>query len=203
MTEVRLRPSLRGSGQALGVITLVVCSVFFIIGGLYDPASIGGIIFITLGAVGVLGFGGVLVVILGHLLGRRPLLVLDDEGVRIPAKWPLSRSRDRFLPWTDIATVCAWSQGVPTGKGLAHQLAFLPTEESEAAQDPSGSEMVMIKTQGLPGVAIYRWSVPILPGWTVKPDEVFKAAKQHVPFEDRRIGVRKTRKVVRKAPPAA
>ncbi|GAA3230863.1 hypothetical protein [Actinocorallia longicatena] len=203
--EVRLRPSFQGSGQALGVVTLVVCSALFVVGGLYDPSSVGGVLFITLGLIGVIGFGGVLVVVVGHLLGRRPLLVLDDEGVSVPAKWPLPRSRDRRLPWADVASVCAWSQGVPTGKGLAHQLAFLPREGSAESRHSSGAEMLMIKVQGLPGVPVLRWSVRTLPGWTVKPDDVFKAVKARTdaPFEDRRVGLPRKRRVVRKAPPAA
>jgi hypothetical protein len=203
--EVRLRPSLRGSGQALGVVTLVVCSALFIVGGLYDPASVGGIVFIVLGLVGVIGFGGALAMVVGHLLGRRPLLVLDGSGVRIPAKWPLPRSLDRQLPWSDVAAVCAWTEGVPAGRGLEHQLAFLPREGSPEARHTSGAELLMVKTQGLPGVPVLRWSVRTLPGWTIKPDDVIKAvrARTDAPFEDRRIGLPKKRKVVRKAPPAA
>ncbi|GAB3658662.1 hypothetical protein GCM10027589_19300 [Actinocorallia lasiicapitis] len=205
MAEVRLRPSFRGSGQALGVVTLVVCSAFFIVGGLYDPGSAGGILFLTLGIIGVVGFGGVLVVVVGHLLGRRPLLVIDETGVTVPAKWPISRSRDRHLPWADVAAVCAWSEGVPTGRGLSHQLSFLARPEAPEARRSGGAEMIMVKTHGLPGVPLLRWSVRALPGWTVGLDEVIKTVRSHTdaPYEDRRVGLPRKRKVVRKAPPAA
>ncbi|MCD0448042.1 hypothetical protein LO762_02350 [Actinocorallia sp. API 0066] len=201
-TEVRLRPSLQGSGQALGVVILLSCSVLFFLGGLTDPGSVGGVVYLLLGATGIVAFGAVLVVVLGHLLGRRPLLVLEDDGVRIPARWPLPRSGDRVLPWSEIAAVCAWSQGVPTGRGLAHQLAFLPVEESPQARHTAGAEMLMVKTQGLPGVPVLRWNVATLPGWTVKADEVIAEVRRRTdaPFEDRRIGLPKRRKVVRQKP---
>ena len=198
--DVRLRPSFSGSGQALGGATLLLCSALFVYGGSYDPASIGGLIFIVLGVIGVLGFGTVLVVTLGHLLGRRPLLILDDGGVLIPAKWPLPRSRDRFLPWDDIASACAWSQGVPTGKGLQHQLAFLPKPGTAEAAHTSGSEILRVKTAGLDGVPVLRWSVPMLPGWTVKPDVVLAEVRRRLPYEDRRVGLPKKRIIVRKRP---
>ncbi|MEO3782243.1 hypothetical protein ABGB12_02860 [Actinocorallia sp. B10E7] len=198
-TEVRLRPSFSGSGQALAVLILLFCSAMFIVGGIADPASPGGIVFLVLGITGVIAFGLSLVVITGHLLGRRPLLVLDGTGVSVPAKWPLPRSRDRFLPWAEVASVCAWTDGVPGGKGLAHRLAFLPCEESPHARHTSGAEMLRVKTQGLPGVAVLRWNVPVLAGWTVPQDEVIKAVRalSDAPFEDRRIGLPKRRRVVR------
>ncbi|GAB2811244.1 hypothetical protein GCM10022221_05860 [Actinocorallia aurea] len=198
--EVRLRPSFQGSGQVIGVTILLVCSVLFVIGGLADPASVGGVVFLLLGGTGTLAFGAVLLVLLGHLLGRRPLLVLEDEGVRIPAKWPMPRDGDRVLPWAEVASVCAWSQGVPTGKGLAHQLAFLPVPESAQAAKVSGAEILRVKTQGLPGVAVLRWNVATLPGWTVKADDVIREVRKRTdaPFEDRRVGLPKKRRVVRK-----
>ncbi|ROO83083.1 hypothetical protein EDD29_0573 [Actinocorallia herbida] len=182
---------------------LLVCSVLFIVGGVADPASVGGVVFLFLGVTGTLAFGAVLLVLLGHLLGRRPLLVLEDEGVRIPAKWPMPRRGDRVLPWGEIASVCAWTQGVLTGKGTAHQLAFLPEPESAHAAHVSGAEILRVKTQGMPGTAVLRWNVATLPGWTVKPDEVIREVRKRTdaPFEDRRVGLPKKRRVVRKAPP--
>ncbi|WP_106399560.1 hypothetical protein [Actinocorallia populi] len=196
---VRLKPSFRGSGQAVGVLILLFCSVMFVIGGLADPASAGGVVFLLLGVTGVVAFGAVLAVVAGHLLGRRPLLVLDGEGVRVPAKWPLPRSRDRFLPWGEVAAVCAWTEGIPGGKGLAHRLAFLPAEDSPHARATSGAEMLRVKTQGLPGVPVLRWSVPVLDGWTVPQDRVIEQVRalSEAPFEDRRIGLPKRRRVIR------
>lgn len=196
---VRLRPSFRGSGQAVGVLILLFCSAMFIVGGLAAPGSAGGVVFLVLGVTGVVAFGSVLAVVVGHLLGRRPLLVLDGEGVRIPAKWPLPRSRDRFLPWAEVAAVCAWTDGIPGGKGLAHRLAFLPAEESPHARGTSGAEMLRVKTQGLPGVPVLRWNVPVLDGWTVSQDEVIRRVRAltDAPFEDRRIGLPRKRRIVR------
>lgn len=199
--EVRLRPSFQGSGQVIGVAILFGCSVLFVFGGLADPASVGGVVFLALGVTGIVAFGAVLVVLLGHLLGRRPLLVLADEGVRIPARWPLPRGGDRVLPWEEIGSVCAWTQGVLTGKGVAHQLAFLPAEGSEQARHTSGAEMLRVKTQGMPGVAVLRWNVQTLPGWSVRADDVIAEVRRRTaaPFEDRRVGLPKKRRVVRKA----
>lgn len=196
---VRLKPSFSGSGQVLGVLILLLCSALFVVGGLSDPGSVGGVVFLVLGVTGVAAFGCVLVVLAGHLLGRRPLLVLDADGVRIPAKWPLPHSRDRYLPWTEVASVCAWTEGVPGGKGLAHRLAFLPDKSSEQARHTSGAEMLAVKTQGMPGVAVLRWSVPVLAGWTVSHDEVVKSVRalSQAPFEDRRVGLPKKRRIVR------
>jgi len=196
---VRLKPSLNGSGQAVGVLILLFCSAMFVVGGLADPASAGGVVFLVLGITGVAAFGSVLVVVVGHLLGRRPLLVLDGEGVRVPAKWPFPRSRDRFLPWAEVASVCAWTDGVPGGRGLAHRLAFLPTEDSPHSRATSGAEMLRVKTQGLPGVPVLRWNIAVLDGWTVPQDEVIKTirALSDAPFEDRRVGLPKKRRIVR------
>ncbi|MDX6738785.1 hypothetical protein [Actinocorallia sp. A-T 12471] len=201
--EVRLRPSFQGSGQVIGVVILLACSVLFVVGGLADPASPGGVVFLVLGGTGIVAFGAVLLVLLGHLLGRRPLLVLEDGGVRVPARWPMPRSRDRVLPWHEVASVCAWTQGVMTGRGVSHQLAFLPVADSSHAAHTSGAEILRVKTQGMPGVAVLRWNVATLPGWTVKADDVIREVRKRtdVPFEDRRVGLPKKRRVVRKAPP--
>jgi hypothetical protein len=181
---VRLRPTRRAVAQATGRVLLTAVSALFIVGGAADPASFGGVLFLVLGAAGVALFGGGALVITGGLVARRPVLEIDDEGVRRPAGWP--RRTGRLLRWDDLAAVGAWSQGIPAGRGHRQYLTFLP--RGQAAHPAPGAEILAIKMAGVPGVAEPRWSIPVTEAWDRSVDDVVTAVRRHrtVPFADRR-----------------
>ncbi len=182
--QVRLRPTLRTVAQVIGRLLLTGVSVLFIVGGGADPASFGGVLFLLLGAAGVALFGSSALVLTGNLVARRPVLEIDDEGVRRPAGWP--RRASRLLRWDDLAAVGVWSQGVPAGRGHRQYLAFLP--RGEADRPAAGAEILAIKMTGVPGIAEPRWSIPISEAWDRTAEEVVTAVRRHrpVPFADRR-----------------
>jgi hypothetical protein len=155
--------------EAVGRLALTGVSATFIVGGTADPASFGGALFLLLGVAGVALFGGATLVLAGNLAGRRPILEIDDEGIRRPAGWP--RRASRLLRWDDLAAVVAWSQGIPAGRGHHQHLVFLPKG------DP-----------GIPGIAEPRWSIPVSAAWDRSVEDVVRAVRRHraVPFADRR-----------------
>jgi hypothetical protein len=181
---VRLRPTRRVIAQTVGRLVLTAVCVAFIVGGAADPASFGGALFLLLGAAGVALFGSDALVLTGNLVARRPVLEIDDEGIRRPAGWPLRASR--LLRWDELAAVGAWSQGLSTGRGHREYLMFLP--RGEAARPASGGEILAIKMTGVPGVAEPRWSIPVSDAWDRSVEDVVSAVRRHrdVPFADRR-----------------
>ncbi len=182
--RVRLRPTRRMIAQAVGRLLLTGVSVTFIVGGAADPVSFGGVLFLLLGAAGVALFGSDALVLTGNLVARRPVLEIDDEGIRRPAGWPLRSSR--LLRWDDLAAVGAWSQGIPAGRGHRQYLTFLP--RGAAGHPAAGAEIVAIKLTGVPGVAEPRWSIPVSDAWDRSVEDVVHAVRRHrsVPFADRR-----------------
>lgn len=182
--RVRLRPTGRTVLQIAGRVLLCGVSAAFIVGGLAHPASVGGVLFLLLGAVGVVLFAGGALTMIGNLAAGRPVLEISAEGVRRPAGWP--RRGGRVLPWDDLAAVCAWSQGIPSGRGHQHHLTFLP--RGEADRPAPGAEILAIKVRGLPGVADPRWSLSVTPAWDASIDDVVAAVRRHrdVPCRDRR-----------------
>jgi hypothetical protein len=226
--EVRLRATAPGVRGFLTALITAVTSALFVVGGAAHPATFGGVLFILLGVAGLALCAAGALVFLGQATGRRPVLELDDQGVRVPAVWPRSRRADRVLPWPDLAAVCAWSQGPPSGSrggsDFPHHLAFLPAAGSpatSAAISPAtggegrtppenGAELLAVKVADVACVPTLRWAVPVRPGWDTTVEEVAKAVRNHradVPFIDRRDlpKPRKKRKppTRRPAPPAA
>lgn len=168
--------------QAIGRLVLTGVSVTFIVGGAADPVSFGGALFLLLGLAGVALFGSAALVLTGNLVAGRPVLEIDDEGIRRPAGWP--RRASRLLRWEDLAAVGAWSQGIPAGRGHRHYLMFL----LRGGQAAAGAEILAIKMAGVPGVAEPRWSIPVSDAWDRSVEDVVRAVRRHraVPFADRR-----------------
>lgn len=188
--RVGVRFTRRTASQIIGRLLLSGVSVAFIVIGAADPASFGGILFLLLGVVGVAMFTSSTIAMTGTVLARRPVLEVDDEGVRRPGTRPFRA--ERLLRWDDLAAVCAWSQGIPAGRGQHHYLTFLP--RGDADQPPAGAEILAVKVRGLPGVPEPRWSMEIGPGWDTPVEEVVTAVRRHrdVPCVDRRDAVRRT-----------
>jgi hypothetical protein len=204
--KVRRRATAPGVRKIMTAVITAVTSVLFVVGGSAHPTGFGGILFILLGVAGLALCAAGALVFAGQATGRRPVLELDDQGIRVPAVWPRSRRADRVLPWSELAAVCAWSQGPPSGgRGTVfpHHLAFLPAAEGDGRTPPeNGAELLAIKVTGVACVPTLRWSVAVRPGWDTTVEEIAKAVQEHrddVPFVDRRDLPRPRKK--RKAPP--
>jgi hypothetical protein len=194
--RVRLRFTRRTATPIIGRLLLSGVSVAFIVGGAADPASFGGVLFLVLGAAGILLFTGSTLALAGNVLARRPVLEIDDDGIRRPGGWP--RRASHLLAWDDLAAVCAWSQGIQ-GRHHLHHLTFLP--RGDADKPPSGAEILAIKVKGVPGVPEPRWSFPV-GAWDRTVEDIVAAVRRHrdVPFADRRDGKRSPRKRPRRTP---
>jgi hypothetical protein len=197
--EVRFRTAVPGLHQILTVVITAATSVLFIMGGSAHPSGFGGILFIVLGVAGLALCAAVALVFAGQVTGRRPVLKLDDQGIRVPAVWPRSSRADRMLPWSELAAVCAWTQGPPSGGRsgtvFPHHLAFLPrpdpADAGGAGPTPpeNGAELLAIKVTDVVCVPTLRWAVPVRPGWDTTVEQIAKAVQDRhgdVPFIDRR-----------------
>ena len=172
--RVRRRPVPRDAGPAACALVLIVVSVVFAVTAVPALPGAGAILYLVAGVAGTVLFTSGVVAMTGQLTGHRPVLELDDQGVRLPAPWPLPRTRDRFLRWPEVAAAVVWSRPVPRGRrGLADHLGFLPAAESAERTLPSPSaELLALGLGDLPGVATTHWSVQASPGWDTGVDEV-------------------------------
>ncbi|MDA8370355.1 MAG: hypothetical protein M0026_10860 [Nocardiopsaceae bacterium] len=160
-------------GLWLTAACLVFCSaaIGLIVRG--DPVDVG------IGLLALLIFGGGGLLAASRVLSRRPILVLDDAGVRLVAPWPRSSAEDTFLAWDDIVLIRACTQAVPHRRGTAglHYLVFLVGEEADQPfRAPSPWEP--------------RHAVRIRPTWDRSVEEVAAEARRYRPdigFENRRL----------------
>ncbi|GLW62274.1 hypothetical protein Arub01_05180 [Actinomadura rubrobrunea] len=195
--RVRTRPTPRAAGQAVALALLVAASAGFVVGGLAGRAGFGAVLFVVLGVLGLVLFGAGLLRAVGVLLGRRPVLEIDETGVRRPARWPLPRRADRVLPWQRVAAMCALRRGVAgTRRGEQDYLVFLPSAElAEAARTARRSLLVALTlpdapaTAALPGAGeAAAWCFPVEPSWDASLKEVVSAVRSRrpIPVIDRR-----------------
>ncbi|GAA1535615.1 hypothetical protein GCM10009678_17590 [Actinomadura kijaniata] len=161
---VRERPGWRAVWQFVAMLVLVVASVGFVGGAVARGQGLGSALFGVLGAVGIVLFGAGLLLSLGTLLNRRPVLELTAGGVRRPARWPLPRRADRVLPWAEVTAIAALRRGVHgTRRGEQDYLVFLPTGElAELARTAERPQLVALTLTDLPHTApAARWCVPV------------------------------------------
>jgi hypothetical protein len=189
--QVRARLTWRGTFQITACLILIVASVAFITGGLMSGLSVGSIAFIALGVVGIAMFGAGLSTTAGTLISRRPLLEIDGEGVRRPARWPLPRRADRVLPWSRVHALCALRRGVPGAKrGEQDYLVVLSSAELvETARTEERPKLVVLTLPDVPATAeAARWCFAVDASWSASLKEIVSAArKRHeVPVIDRR-----------------
>lgn len=166
--RVLLRVTRRTIGQVIAAGLMVAASAGFVGGAVAREAAAGPIIFFVLGSIGILVFGGGVMLAAGGVLSRRPVLELTPEGVRRPAAWPRSRRGDRTLPWGEIAGVCVLSRGLPAGRHeQQHYLIFLPTVElAELARTAPKPELVALTLPDVPaGAAVAPWRFIVDPSW--------------------------------------
>ncbi|GLZ09867.1 hypothetical protein Acsp04_01030 [Actinomadura sp. NBRC 104425] len=194
--QVRTRPTVRSAGQVAALALLVLASAAFVASGATGRAGAGAVMFITVGVLGLGLFGVGLLRAVGVLLGRRPVLELDDTGVRRPARWPLPRRADRVLPWPRVAAMCALRRGMAgTRRGEQDYLVFLPSAElAEAVRTARRSLLVAltlpdVSAAALPGARdAAAWCFAVDPAWDASLKEVVAAVRgrHRVPVIDRR-----------------
>jgi hypothetical protein len=183
-----LRRPVAGDARPVGCfVVLLAFSLVFTVTAIPALPGVGAVLYLVVGAAGVVLCAGALVAVCGRLLAHRPVLELDEQGVRLPATWPWSRSHDRVVPWTHLASAVIWSSPVPRGRrGLADHLAFLPSGD-DAGPTPPSAELVALGLDDLPGVATAHWALPVSPGWDPGVDEVLaELRRRELPTADRR-----------------
>ncbi|MEU8800177.1 hypothetical protein [Spirillospora sp. NPDC048819] len=188
---VRVRVTRRGIWQLVATLILFLASAGFVAGGVMGGASVGGVMFTVLGFAGLALFGTGLFMSAGGMLARRPVLELDGDGVRRPARWPLPRRAGRTLPWADVAAITALRRGVGgTRRGEQDYVVFLPTAElAELARTSERPKLVTLTMRDVPSTAeAVRWCFAVEPGWDATLPQVVKEARRRrrVPVIDRR-----------------
>ncbi len=188
---VRVRASWRDVWQLLATLILLAASAAFVAGGLTEGGGMGGVLFTVFGLAGFALFGTGLVVAGGQMLTRRPVLELDDEGVRRPARWPLPRRAGRTLPWDDVQAIAALRRGVGgTRKGERDYVVFLRTPElAEMARTWDRPRLVALTMRDVPATAeAVPWCFGVERGWDASLPRIVKEARarRRVPVIDRR-----------------
>lgn len=190
MLVVRNRRSARRFGRLAAPLVLLAASVAFVAGGVRDAASLGGVVFTVLGVLGIAAFGAAVVVGAGGLISARPVLELDEDGVRRPAPWPRSRRADRLLPWPEVSALCLVRRGVPTRRrGVQDHLIFLTGEEAaEHARSAAKPQLVALTlTEPPPGVEASPWRFEPASTWDASLKDIAAEARRHgVRIIDRR-----------------
>lgn len=189
--SVRDRVTWRGVWQLVAFGILFAASVAFVTGGAVRGTSVASVTFMALGATGIALFGAGLLVSAGAMLARRPVLELDGDAVRRPARWPLPRSAGRSLPWDEVAAIAALRRGVPgTRRGEQDYVVFLPTAELvELARTSERPGLVALTMRDVPATAAAApWCFPVEAGWDATLPEIVKEARRRrrVPVVDRR-----------------
>ncbi|WP_254715085.1 hypothetical protein [Actinomadura sp. NAK00032] len=189
--SVRDRVTWRGVWQLVAFAILFAASVAFVTGGAVRGTSVAGVTFMVLGATGIALFGAGLLVSAGAMLARRPVLELDGDAVRRPARWPLPRSAGRSLPWDEVAAIAALRRGVPgTRRGEQDYVVFLPTAElAEMARTSERPALVALTMRDVPATAAAApWCFAVEAGWDAALPEIVKEARRRrrVPVVDRR-----------------
>jgi hypothetical protein len=130
--------------------------------------------------LGVFGYGTLAWI--GQLIGRRPVLILDDAGVRLPPPWPRPRTADRVLAWEQVARVHAFTQVTSYRGGIhrQHYLAFVPVDNL-GLRPPSRLERWAAGMAGAPSPEALRYSVHVQPGWTAMVEQVAEATRARKP----------------------
>ncbi|WP_433477401.1 hypothetical protein ACQPZP_10295 [Spirillospora sp. CA-142024] len=188
---VRNRVTWRGIWQLAAFVILFLASVAFIAGGVLRGAGVGSVAIMILGVAGLVLFGAGLLVSAGGMLARRPVLELDGDGVRRPARWPLPRRAGRTLAWDDVAAITALRRGVGgTRRGEQDYVVFLPTPElAELARTSERPPLVALTMRDVPSTAAaVPWCFAVEAGWDATLPEIVKQARRRrrVPVIDRR-----------------
>lgn len=175
-----LRRPVPGDVRPVGcAVVLLVFSAVFAVAAVPSLPRAGAVLYLLVGVAGVLLCGVGLATAAGRLLARRPVLELDEDGVRLPAPWPWPRTRDRVLDWTDLASAVVWHTPSPRGRAVTG-LAFLPTTAAaERIGPPPSAEILALGLDDVPGVASARWATRIQPGWDTDAERILAEVRRH------------------------
>lgn len=186
---VRVRPSWHWAGRVVSSLIICLAAGAFVVGGARGDGLVD-YVFLAVGVLGAVFFGAGALLSAGRLLSRRPVLELDADGVRRPAAWPRPRSRDRVLPWSQIAAVCLVSRGVAARSGQArdHLLFLTDPQDAEHARTADKPQLVAFTLTDLPaGERHAPWLLVCDPDWDVPLKRIVAKARAHgVPVIDRR-----------------
>lgn len=182
--RVLQRPVAGDARPAGCALVLLAFSAVFTATAVPALPGVGAVLYLVIGVAGVLLCAVGLVAMAGRFLTHRPVLEIDDHGVRLPAPWPWPRAHDRALRWADLAAVVVWSRPVPRGRrGVVERLAFLPVR-AEGSPSP---ELLALGLDDVPGVATGRWAVTVSPGWDPGVDDVLaEVRRRELPAADLR-----------------
>lgn len=177
---VRDRPTVKNVLFCLMMAVFAVGSAILLVAFVTaEPPSWGRAAVMVLGVV-LFGLGGVIYGV--RMLGGRPLLVLDRDGVHLYPPWPRSRTSTVSLPWRDVTAVMAWKQ--QTGRVRTPFLAFVPTNtDSESLGEILGEKLTKRSAGQL------RYAVQITQGFSASMDDIARlvaAYRPDVPVHDRR-----------------
>ncbi|SEG42128.1 hypothetical protein SAMN04489712_105118 [Thermomonospora echinospora] len=190
MLTVRARPSWYRAGRVASPLIAFGASVAFVTGGARGGTGFAAMGFLVLGVLGIAFFGAGTVLAAGNLLGRRPVLELDEQGVRRPAPWPRRRRRDRVLPWPQVEALCLVSRGVAArGSRVRDHLVFLSSPQAaEHARTAPKPQLVALVLTDLPGGSEHApWLLMADPDWNVPLKDIVAEVRRHgVPIIDRR-----------------
>ncbi|MBT2208545.1 MULTISPECIES: hypothetical protein [Actinomadura] len=186
---MRNRVTWAGARLAIALVILFLASAGFVAGAVMRGLTVGSAVFLLLGVAGITLFGAGLAVSAGGMLARRPVLEMDADGLRRPARWPLPRRGERVLPWADVAAIAAVRRVTSRGRELDY-LVFLPTAElAELARTAERPRLVALTLRDVPATAeAAAWCFAVEPGWDVPlPGVVEEAGRRRpVPLIDRR-----------------
>ncbi|QXJ26829.1 hypothetical protein AGRA3207_005899 [Actinomadura graeca] len=177
--------------QLVAVLILFLASAGFVAGAVMRGTGVGSLAFLLLGLAGAALFGTGLLLSAGGMLARRPVLVLDADGVRRPARWPLPRAAGRVLPWAEVTAITALRRSAARGRGAEQDyVVFLPTAElAEMARTAERPRLVALTMRDVPAtVEAAAWCFAVEPGWDARLPQIVRQARRRrpVPLIDRR-----------------
>src|SRR5690625_3075841 len=176
----RDRPTVKNVLLCLMMAVFAVgCAILLVVLVTAEPPSWGRAVVMVLGVL-LFGLGGIIYGV--RMLGGRPLLVLDRDGVHLYPPWPRSRTSTVSLPWRDLTAVIAWKQ--QTERVRTPFLTFVPTNT-----DPENLGEILGEELAKRSAGQLRYAVQITAGVSASMDDISRvvaAYRPDVPVHDRR-----------------
>ncbi len=152
--------------------------------------GVGSVTFMLLGVAGLVLFGTGLLLSVGGMLARRPVLLLDGEGCGARRAGPCRARRGARCPGTRWPGSRRCGAGWPTRRGEQDYLVFLPDPElAELARTSDRPQLVALTMRDVPSTAAaVPWCFAVEQGWDATLAEIVKEARRRrrVPVIDRR-----------------
>jgi hypothetical protein len=182
---VRARVGLKVLGFTLVAAVFGAVGIGLVADAVTDPShSVGGRLLLGgFGLLVVLLFIGGAIAMLGQALSRLPVLELHERGVVLPVAWPYPRSKDKALPWEEVASLCVYTQRVRHRGGVSriHYLAFVPVAEVAEERPASRFESFAAGLAGAPSGEAVRYSLHLRPGLSATVEQIVEEARRRKP----------------------